>query len=43
MNAAEEDDWDLGDAGGEFVDLTPPEKRRRSLAITVAVFYNVDY
>ena len=29
VNAAEEDDWDLGDAGGEFVDLTPPEKRRR--------------
>ena len=29
VNAAEEDDWDLGDAGSEFVDLTPPEKRRK--------------
>ena len=29
VNAAEEDDWDLGDAGDEFVELTPPEKRRR--------------
>ena len=29
VNAAEEDDWDLGDAGDDFVELTPPEKRRR--------------
>jgi cell cycle checkpoint control protein RAD9A len=30
LNAAEEDDWDLGDAGDEFVEATPPEKRRKT-------------